>query len=141
MVRYKHYDYRQSKLLPVSFEEQILLFLYNSGARVQEAADLRVQNLDLDPPARVRLHGKGDKWRTCPLWESTVALLSSLLDARRVCGDPEARAFTAEQGRPLTRFGIYRIVAPTWPGRRAERDPRASDHPPRAPPHHGRPSP
>jgi integrase/recombinase XerD len=52
-------------------DRTLLLFLYNTGARVQEAADLRVQNLDLREPATVRLHGKGDKWRTCPLWAQT----------------------------------------------------------------------
>ncbi len=91
-------------------DRALLLLLYNSGARVQEVADLRVQDLDLDPPARVRLHGKGDKWRTCPLWESTAGLLSSLLDARTVRGAPQAPVFASFQGRRLTRFGIYRIV-------------------------------
>jgi site-specific recombinase XerD len=47
-------------------DRALLLFLYNTGARVQEAADLHVSDLELAPPARVRLHGKGDKWRTCP---------------------------------------------------------------------------
>ena len=47
-------------------DRALLLFLYNTGARVQEVADLRVANLDLREPATVRLHGKSDKWRTCP---------------------------------------------------------------------------
>src|SRR6185503_17629571 len=50
----------------------LLLFLYNTGARVQEAADLRRAHLDLGPQPLVRLHGKGDKWRTCPLWKLTA---------------------------------------------------------------------
>ncbi len=29
----------------------------------------------------VRLHGKGDKWRTCPLWQQTAQLLTALLDS------------------------------------------------------------
>ena len=32
----------------------LLLFLYNTGARVQEVADLRIADLDLAPPPRVR---------------------------------------------------------------------------------------
>jgi len=50
-------------------DRTLLLFLYNTGARVQEVADLRLGNLELDR-CRVHLHGKGDKWRTGadPVW-------------------------------------------------------------------------
>ena len=90
-------------------DRALLLFLYNTGARVQEAADLRVGHLDLGEHPRVRLHGKGDKWRTCPLWAQTAEPLRSLL--RRVDGPvaPETAVFSA-RGHPLTRFGIYKIV-------------------------------
>ena len=44
-------------------DRTLLLFLYNTGARVQEVADLRIAHLELKPPAKVHLHGKGDKWR------------------------------------------------------------------------------
>lgn len=54
-------------------DRALLLFLYNSGGRVQEVADLRLEHLELGAPPRVRLHGKGDKWRVCPLWEQTAA--------------------------------------------------------------------
>ncbi len=89
-------------------DRALLLFLYNTGARVQEVADLRVGHLDLGEHPLVRLHGKGDKWRTCPLWRQTAALLRSLLEAS---APPlaEAAVFQAK-GRPLTRFGIYKIV-------------------------------
>lgn len=39
-------------------DRTLLMFLYNTGARVQEAADLRNADIDLDEPYRVRLHGK-----------------------------------------------------------------------------------
>ena len=35
-----------------------LLFLYNTGARVQEVADLRIEHLEFKPPAKVHLHGR-----------------------------------------------------------------------------------
>src|SRR6266496_5805902 len=60
-------------------DRALILFLYNTGARAQEAADLRVEHLDLGEHPLVRLHGKGDKWRTCPLWRQTAELLASLL--------------------------------------------------------------
>ena len=87
----------------------LILFLYNTGARVQEAADLRVEHLDLGDHPLVRLHGKGDKWRTCPLWRQTAALLSALLQSVDPPPTPKTAVFSAH-GQPLTRFGIYKIV-------------------------------
>ena len=60
-------------------DRALLLFLYNTGARVQETADLRAGHLDLGEYPVARLHGKGGKWRTCPLWRQTAQLLSELL--------------------------------------------------------------
>jgi integrase/recombinase XerD len=40
-------------------DRALLLFFYNTGARVQEVAGLRIEQLALDHPAHVRLHGKG----------------------------------------------------------------------------------
>lgn len=54
-------------------DRTLLLFLYNTGARVQEVADLRVEHLELGEHPLVRLHGKGDKWRTCPPLDSGTA--------------------------------------------------------------------
>lgn len=88
-------------------DRALLLFLYNTGARVQEAADLRIEHLDLSEHPRVRLHGKGDKWRTCPLWRQTAATLEELLES--LDSPPSAAVFVA-RGRPLTRSGIYKIV-------------------------------
>jgi len=90
-------------------DRALLLFLYNTGARVQEVADLRRKNLELEGQSRVRLHGKGDKWRVCPLWKETVALLKQLL-AEQNADDPERAVFISLQGQALTRFGIYKIV-------------------------------
>lgn len=86
----------------------LLLFLYNTGARVQEAVDVRVEHLTLEQPAYVRLHGKGNKWRQCPLWKETAEALKALL-GQRAC-DPQAPVFLSASGRPLTRFGIYKRV-------------------------------
>jgi integrase/recombinase XerD len=90
-------------------DRTLLLFLYNTGARVQEAADLRAGHLDLGQHPLVRLHGKGDKWRTCPLWHQTAELLSSLLASSSPPPGPGTAVFTAN-GQPLTRYGIYKIV-------------------------------
>jgi site-specific recombinase XerD len=91
-------------------DHALLLFLYNTGARVQEAADLRAAHLDFAPQPRVRLHGKGDKWRLCPLWGKTASLLQQLLEKRSSPPLPESAVFASRNGSPLTRFGIYKIV-------------------------------
>ena len=91
-------------------DRALLLFLYNTGARVQEVADLRVEHLDLGEHPLVRLHGKGDKWRTCPLWRQTATLLRA---AARSASTRRRRRQTpvfSARGQPLTRFGIYKIV-------------------------------
>src|SRR5216683_2730830 len=95
---------------PLALRDQALvLFLYNTGARAQEVADLRAGHLDLGQHPLVRLHGKGDKWRTCPLWQQTARLLTSLLCPASPPPAPQAPVFAAH-GRPLTRYGIYKII-------------------------------
>ena len=54
-------------------EQALLLFLYNSGARVSEAVQLKIGDIDWHAQC-VRIVGKGDKQRRCPLWVSTPAL-------------------------------------------------------------------
>jgi integrase/recombinase XerD len=87
----------------------LLLFLYNTGARAQEVADLRIENLTLEEPSYVRLRGKGDKWRQCPLWQETAEQLALLLKQRRT-SDSDASVFASASGQALTRFGIYKRV-------------------------------
>lgn len=91
-------------------DRTLLLFLYNTGARVQETADLRVENLELEQPSRVHLHGKGDKWRVCPLWKETTTLLRQLIGKRRQDAAADQSVFVSNRGQALTRYGIYKIV-------------------------------
>jgi site-specific recombinase XerD len=91
-------------------DRTLLLFLYNTGARVQEVADVRMAHLELTPQARVHLHGKGNKWRVCPLWQETVSLLQQLLQPSLPKNHPDRPVFTSQNGQALTRYGIYKIV-------------------------------
>lgn len=91
-------------------DSTLLLFLYNTGARVQEAADLCVAHLDLGGQAMARLHGKGDKWRVCPLWRRTADQLKRLIESRKSPPQPDTPVFVSQRGAALTRFGIYKIV-------------------------------
>jgi len=91
-------------------DRALLLFLYNTGARVQEAADVRASDVHFDPTPRVHLHGKGDKWRVCPLWAETSALLKKLLSEQGPGSPPDRPIFTGARDAALTRFGIYKII-------------------------------
>jgi integrase/recombinase XerD len=86
-------------------DHALLLFLYNSGARAQEAAQLLVGELDL-AGCSVKIRGKGGKERHCPLWSSTAGELSDLVAQR----SPEACVFLNRCGHPVTRFGIHTLV-------------------------------
>lgn len=57
----------------------LFALMFNTGARVQAILSLRVRDLHLDPSEQVRLHGKGDKIRLCPLWLRTARLLRDLI--------------------------------------------------------------
>jgi integrase/recombinase XerD len=83
----------------------LLLFLYNSGARANEAAQLSIADIDM-AQLSVRLLGKGNKIRYCPLWPVTMQILTPLIAKRT----PTQRVFLNRCGQPITRFGIYALV-------------------------------
>jgi len=83
----------------------LLLFLFNSGARADEAARLTVGDVDIKS-ASVRIIGKGRKQRQCPLWPNTIDELSALIGQRA----PPERVFLNRCRQPMTRFGIYALV-------------------------------
>lgn len=84
----------------------LLLFLYNSGARADEAARTTVGDLELSHSPSVKILGKGDKVRLCPLWSLTAMTLMPLVTNR---GKAE-RVFLNRRKQPITRFGIYGLV-------------------------------
>jgi len=93
-------------------DQALLSLLYDSGARVQELADLRVGDLRLDSPAQVKLTGKGRKTRSVPLMDKTVALLRQYLHEQRLDNPSryEHPLFFNAQKRKLTRQGIAYIL-------------------------------
>lgn len=92
-------------------DHALLHFLYNSGARADEAAQVRIGDLSLPQVldrdlASVLIRGKGNKPRLCPLWPQTVLELTPLVQGR----EPGERVFLNRCGRPITRFGIHTLV-------------------------------
>lgn len=89
----------------------VLLFLYNTGARADEVAQVQIADLDLarTPSAAfssVLIHGKGNKQRRCPLWARTVQELVPLVEGRSAA----EHLFLNRRQEPLTRFGIHALV-------------------------------
>lgn len=91
-------------------DRALLLFLYNTGARVSEALALEpgdIQGTALRP-RHVRVRGKGNKERYCPLWPETASAL------RRVIADGSANAtcvFRNARGGALTRDGAAYVLS------------------------------
>lgn len=87
-------------------DHALLLFLYNSGARASEAAQLTIADLDLGNPPSVTLSGKGGKVRRCPLWPQTASILAPLIAGRQL----REPLFLNRRRHPITRFGIRALV-------------------------------
>jgi site-specific recombinase XerD len=82
----------------------MLATLYNTGARVSELIDMRVSDLVLGPTSWVRIHGKGRKERSVPLWPDTAKDLKRWL--RQYPRAPQEPLFPGRSGAPLTRIGF-----------------------------------
>lgn len=90
----------------------LLSLMYDSGARVQEIADLKVCDVRATEPATVKLTGKGNKSRIVPLMKPMAQLLKQYLDENGWTA-PYARDYPLFQNRSkskLTREGIAYIV-------------------------------
>lgn len=90
----------------------LLALIYDTGARVQEIADLTPGDLRTDPPATVKLTGKGGKTRIVPLMSPTVALVQRYADGAGLTG-PASRTrplFPNRTGNKITRTGISYIL-------------------------------
>jgi site-specific recombinase XerD len=85
-------------------DHTLLSFLYNTGARIQEALDVCPRVIRFDSPACVRLYGKGRKERVCPLWPETVSLLKSMLQRQPRIDDE--KIFINRYGGPLGASGV-----------------------------------
>jgi site-specific recombinase XerD len=82
----------------------LLSFLYNTGARIQEALDVTPAAIRFESPGQVELFGKGRKTRICPLWPETVALIKALLKRKpRANNEP---IFVNCFGDPLGAAGV-----------------------------------
>ena len=90
----------------------LLATLYDTAARVQETADLRVRDIRLEDPAMVALTGKGRKTRHVPIDTNTAALLAAYLAERQLDspGHDDRPVFFNQHHAKLSRGGIAWIL-------------------------------
>ena len=91
-------------------DDALLRLLYNTGMRAQELVSLNVNHLRFSRPYYVRIHGKGWKERTCPLWTETIQAIKAYLERRSLRPDDAAPLFVSGEGQRLTRFGLRYII-------------------------------
>lgn len=91
-------------------DDALLRMLYNGGMRAQEVVDLNVNHVRFTRPHSVRIIGKGNKERACPLWPETLAALKHYLAARSVQLTDSVPLFVNTYGNRLTRSGIRYVV-------------------------------
>lgn len=90
----------------------LLSVLYDTGARVQELIDLTAGDVRLEPPAQVRLFGKGRKMRAVPLMDATSRILGDHLreNGLQRPEKSEEPVFQNRQGGRLSRWGVRYIL-------------------------------
>lgn len=91
----------------------ILTVLYDTAARVDELAHMKLIDIRLGTPSCIRIKGKGNKVRIVPIIGNTVILLQRYIKENNL----EKRQFTDHEylfqnrsGKPYTRAGISYII-------------------------------
>jgi integrase/recombinase XerD len=90
----------------------LLSLLYDSGARVQELADLKVGDIRTAPPPTAKLTGKGNKKRIVPLMKPMSDLLKQYVKENNFTESQtfDYPLFSNRSNNKLTRAGISYIV-------------------------------
>jgi site-specific recombinase XerD len=89
-------------------DHALLLLLYNTGARVSEALDVRVHDVERARPPHLRVRGKGRRERLCPLWSETMRALDALPTMQS--GQPDQPLFLNRRAERLTRDGVAHML-------------------------------
>lgn len=85
-------------------DNALFSFMYNTGARVSEAIELTVADLQLVNNGNVRLFGKGRKQRVIPLWKSTIAILKRWVETN--CFQKNSPLFPSNRNEKMTRSAV-----------------------------------
>jgi site-specific recombinase XerD len=90
----------------------MLSLLYDSGARVQELADLTPRSLRLEEPFYITLTGKGRKTRQVPIMKQTALLLISYIKEHKIdtADTLDHPLFFNCRREKLTRQGVSYVI-------------------------------
>ncbi len=89
----------------------LLALLYDSGARVQEAVDLKLRDIRLTHPAMVILTGKGRKSRQVPLMKDTCKLMDKYIRTFHSNSPSQmVPLFYNAKRQALSRYGVTYIL-------------------------------
>lgn len=90
----------------------VLSLMYDTGARVQEIAELQVADIRIKTPATIRLTGKGNKTRIIPLMPQTMNIGKKYMSDYGLLDETKASypLFFNKQKKKLTRAGLAYIL-------------------------------
>ena len=88
-------------------DRAMLHLAVSAGLRVSELTGLRLDDAILESMS-IRVHGKGRRERSLPLWKTTVTALRAWLAIRGRVSAPEL--FVNARGRPLSRWGFAYVL-------------------------------
>ena len=88
----------------------VLTLLYDSGCRVQELSDLKICDINTVGAATIRLHGKGNKYRTITISKNTADLIEAYISRQRRNALADQPLITNRFGKQMTRDGVDYIV-------------------------------
>lgn len=91
-------------------DKALLQLLYNTGARVSEIVHLKLDDMQLGDTPQIKLLGKGQKERICPIWPETANALKQYLQSRKSVSSGVENVFLNANGSAITRFGIRYIT-------------------------------
>jgi len=95
-------------------DHALLVFLYDTAARVQEMIDLRVRDVRLEQPATVTLNGKGRKTRIVPVTAKTASIMEGYFQEKGWIGKSGALDFPVFMNSrecKLSRAGVAYILS------------------------------
>ena len=84
--------------------------LYNTGARVSEIINIKIEDIDMENSFHVKLHGKGNKERIVMLFQETVEALRDYIEWREEHNCHNEFLFINKYEEKMTRQGVNYLV-------------------------------